>query len=117
VLHKVQRHGLLSLLDGIATSLSSAITDPFGQFGATSPCEIWHHQDQLILTWLLSTLSPSILAQAISCDSLAALWLLLHQTYSAKSQSQALELKLQLQTLKKAISYTECLTKLNAISL
>jgi gag-polypeptide of LTR copia-type len=80
--------------------------------------DIWIRQDRLILAWLRSSLSSSILIHAISCETVADLWQLLHRTCSARSQARALELKLHLQTLKKEeITYTEFLTCLNSITL
>jgi hypothetical protein len=53
-------------------------------------------QDQLILAWLLSSLGPDILRQAISYETSADLWRMLHSSYSAQSTSRMLELKLSL---------------------
>ncbi|KAJ1699274.1 hypothetical protein LUZ63_007786 [Rhynchospora breviuscula] len=61
----------------------------------------WHQQDQLILAWLFSSISPPILAQVLHAESSEQLWCQLHQIYTSQSLAKVLELKLQLQTLKK----------------
>ena len=41
----------------------------------------WHRQDQLILNWLRSSLSDTLLGQVVSCDSSAELWKSLQQSF------------------------------------
>jgi hypothetical protein len=101
VLHVIRGHGLLSFLESSSSTDSSTTSASTGGTGSTSQSDQWQRQDQLILAWLLSSLGKEILPQAISCETSADLWRMLHSTYSAQSTSRVLELKLQLQTLKK----------------
>lgn len=61
----------------------------------------WHRQDQLLLSWLLSSLTESILGQVVSCQTSAELWRLLQRTFSASSQARLSELRRSLQTATK----------------
>jgi gag-polypeptide of LTR copia-type len=61
----------------------------------------WQQQDQLILAGIFNSISQSILAQVINCNSSFQLWLKLQQIHGSQSLSRVLELKLQLQTSKK----------------
>jgi gag-polypeptide of LTR copia-type len=67
-----------------------------------NPCfSHWHRQDQLILSWLCSSLSDTILNQVVSCDTSATLWKSLQQFFSATSQARLSELRRSLQTTTK----------------
>ena len=48
----------------------------------------WNKQDQLLLSWLRSSLSDTILGQVVSCKTSAELWTLLQQTFSATSRAR-----------------------------
>ena len=61
----------------------------------------WYQQDQLLLTWLRSSLSETILNQTVSCSTSAQLWHLLQQSFSATSRARRTELRRALQTTTK----------------
>ena len=63
--------------------------------------EQWNREDQLLLSWLLSSVPTTILDQVIRCTTLHELWTNLEHLYSSHSKSKLLQLKIQLQTLKK----------------
>ncbi|XP_047331239.1 uncharacterized protein LOC124934779 [Impatiens glandulifera] len=79
---------------------------------------IWEEQDQRILSWLLSTLSESILAQVVgeSCTTSKAFWSALERTFASQSQARLMQLRLQLQTVKKGLlPMAEYLQKIKSI--
>lgn len=93
--------GLMSHLIG-SSSLPSSLTLLYNGTVTSNPTyEAWMKQDQLILDWLLNSLSDDVLPQVVTCDTARALWHSLEQTYASQSQSPAMDLRLQLQTLKK----------------
>lgn len=55
-------------------------------------------QDRLLLGWLRSTISGTVLSQYVSCQTAAALWTALHRVYSAISTARVMELRRLLQT-------------------
>jgi gag-polypeptide of LTR copia-type len=61
----------------------------------------WRRQDQLLLTWLRSSLSDTILGQVVSCNTSSELWQLLQQTFSATSRARRAELRRSLQNVTK----------------
>jgi len=53
-------------------------------------------QDQLILSWILTGVSMSILPQVVSYKTSAAIWQTLKRMYASSTQSRQLHLSLQL---------------------
>jgi len=58
-------------------------------------------QDQLILSWLLTGISPTILPQVVSFRTSAGVWQCLRKLYASSTQTCQLHLRLQLQTIRK----------------
>lgn len=74
-------------------------------------------QDQLILAWMRTSLTETIQAQVVSCNTTAELWSSLTQIFSATSRAQLTDLRRQLQTTSKgASSYSEYLQRMRQIS-
>ncbi|KAJ3701404.1 hypothetical protein LUZ61_005109 [Rhynchospora tenuis] len=94
-------HGLMGYLDGSATPPARTIVDGDGAIVPNPEFQQWQQQDQLILAWIFSSLSQSMLAQVVNCQSAAELWITITQIYGSHSMAKELDLKLQLQTLKK----------------
>ncbi|XP_047335775.1 uncharacterized protein LOC124939337 [Impatiens glandulifera] len=65
--------------------------------------EAWEEKDQRIISWLLSTLSDSILAQVVgdACETSSCLWATLERMFATQSRARLVQLRLQLQTQKK----------------
>ena len=78
--------------------------------------EQWNREDQLLLSWLLSSLPTTILGQMIWCTTLHELWTTLEHLYSSCSKAKLLQLKIQLQTLKKgSLSISDYFAKMKNI--
>jgi hypothetical protein len=65
VLPHVRGHDLLGHLDGSRVAPSDSTSSDF---------KIWFRQDQLLLAWLLSSISESVVSQIIHCNTSAELW-------------------------------------------
>ncbi|GAV73677.1 UBN2 domain-containing protein [Cephalotus follicularis] len=61
----------------------------------------WHKQDQLLLSWLLSSLTESVHAQVVGLDTLLAVWQYLTSAFASQSQARITQLCLSLHSLKK----------------
>ncbi|KAL5704422.1 hypothetical protein ACHQM5_022856 [Ranunculus cassubicifolius] len=61
----------------------------------------WQKQDQILLGWLLSSLSETVLAQVVGLSTSRDVWLALEKHYSSKSKSRVLHLRRELHNLKK----------------
>ena len=57
---------------------------------------LWRRTDQFVLSWLLSSISKQMLGHVIHCKSASEVWIVLEQTFSAKSKARALQLRLSL---------------------
>ncbi|KAL5803075.1 hypothetical protein ACOSQ4_031380 [Xanthoceras sorbifolium] len=62
---------------------------------------VWKKADQILLCWLLGTLSPSVLGQVTRCITSLEMWTKLERVYSQQSMARILQLRQQLQSIKK----------------
>jgi histone deacetylase 1/2 len=76
----------------------------------------WDRQDSLILSWLLSTLSESILARVVSCRHSYQVWDAIFTHFHYLTKVKATQLRLELRTLKKGTrSCSEYLQRISTI--
>ncbi|CAA0842233.1 Unknown protein [Striga hermonthica] len=76
---------------------------------------IWVRQDQLLMSWLLSSLSKNLLIMMVGKTTSREVWLSLESNFSGLSKARLMHHKLQLQTLKKgSTSMREFLGKVKA---
>ncbi|KAL5850765.1 hypothetical protein ACOSQ4_008778 [Xanthoceras sorbifolium] len=61
----------------------------------------WKKSDQILLFWLISTLSQKLVEQVTKCKSSLEAWTKLQNLYSQKSMAKILNLSQQLQTITK----------------
>ncbi|KAL5734368.1 hypothetical protein ACOSP7_032229 [Xanthoceras sorbifolium] len=61
----------------------------------------WKKSDQILLFWLISILSQKVVGQVTKCKSSFDAWTKLQNLYSQKSMAKILNLRQQLQTIKK----------------
>jgi gag-polypeptide of LTR copia-type len=101
ILAIMRGHGLISFIDGSQDPPSLTINSSDGTTSTNPAFLNWHKQDQLILAWIFNSLSPSILAQVINCETSRQLWIEINQMHTSQSMARVLELKLKLQTSKK----------------
>jgi hypothetical protein len=73
VLPVIRGHGLLSFLESSSSAALSTLTASPGANSTDLTSDMRQRQDQLILAWLLSSLGPDILPQAIGCETSADL--------------------------------------------
>ncbi|KAL5761071.1 hypothetical protein ACOSQ2_019909 [Xanthoceras sorbifolium] len=74
----------------------------------------WRKADKLLVCWLLSTISPSIIGEVISRVSAHDVWSTLKCLFSQQSLAKVLQLKQQLQNAKKG-SISEFVLKVKGI--
>uniref|UniRef100_A0A2N9GZ53 Reverse transcriptase Ty1/copia-type domain-containing protein n=1 Tax=Fagus sylvatica TaxID=28930 RepID=A0A2N9GZ53_FAGSY len=66
--------------------------------------QAWHLQDQLILSALISSLSETILAHVVKCNSSRDVWLALERMFTSHSRARIMQIHYQLATLRKGDS-------------
>ena len=62
---------------------------------------IWKSKEKALLTFLSSTLSPSVLALTVGCATAIEVWKVLENRFSSVSRSHIMNLKSELHNLKK----------------
>ena len=68
---------------------------------------IWKSKEKALLTFMSSTLTPSILAFTVGCTSVMEVWKVLENRFSSISRSHILNLKGELHNLKKGNDYVD----------
>uniref|UniRef100_A0A5K1BKM3 Retrotransposon gag domain-containing protein n=1 Tax=Nymphaea colorata TaxID=210225 RepID=A0A5K1BKM3_9MAGN len=61
----------------------------------------WHRGDQLLLSWIISSLSEVVHSQVVGLDSSYKIWTTIKRIYAAQSRAKVQQLKSVLQNLKK----------------
>ncbi|TXG51461.1 hypothetical protein EZV62_023985 [Acer yangbiense] len=74
--------------------------------------QLTEQQDQILLCWILSSISQDLLPQLVGVATSCEAWNIIERLFSSQSKANMMQLKLQLQTLKKGTSsMTEYLMK------
>ncbi|KAH9659677.1 hypothetical protein KPL70_023950 [Citrus sinensis] len=77
----------------------------------------WKRQDQLLLSWIMSSMSLEILSLVVSSQTSLELWKKLEKQFGSESMAKKVHLKMLLSNLRKgSVSMTEYFTKLKTIS-
>ena len=68
---------------------------------------IWKSKEKASLTFMSSTLTPSILDLTVGCTSALEVWKVLENKFSSISRSHIMNLKGELHNLKKGTNYVD----------
>ena len=102
VLPTVKAYDLEGFLIGTKSSSSLSPEDP-----VNSEFIQWNRLDQFLLSWLLSSISYSMLGHIIHCKTASEIWKTLEQIFSTKSKARILNLRFMLQSTKKGSMTSE----------
>lgn len=96
-------HDLMGFVDGTNEYPEKFLCDKENKKTTTSnPAYIeWNKQDQNLLSWLRATLSEHVLSQVVGLRTSRAVWTTIEQRFASLSRTHTIELKRQLQNLKK----------------
>jgi len=89
-------HEVLGIVDGSESCPPQYLpnsTDPNPAFA------LWQKKDQLVLSWILCSLSPTILSSVYGLNTSRSAWAYLAGRYADQSRSRISHLKRQLQSL------------------
>ncbi|KAH9673912.1 retrovirus-related pol polyprotein from transposon RE1 [Citrus sinensis] len=121
ILSFVRANGLEDLLDGSKTS-----PDQFLQSEAESASidaelnpvyTTWKRKDQLLLSWLMSSISVEILSLVVNSETPLKLWTSLEQQFGSETSAKKVHLKIMLNNLRKgSMTVTEFFGKLKTIT-
>uniref|UniRef100_A0A2N9ILA5 Uncharacterized protein n=1 Tax=Fagus sylvatica TaxID=28930 RepID=A0A2N9ILA5_FAGSY len=77
----------------------------------------WHQQDQMILSWINNSLSPTVLSTVAQFTSSQATWSSLEKRYASQSKNRILQLRHDLLTVKgEGLSISDFVDKINQIA-
>jgi histone deacetylase 1/2 len=77
----------------------------------------WLVQDQMLFTWLLSTLAESVLPRTISCRHAHQVWEEIHNYSTAQTKAKIRQLRSELKTVKKGTkTVTEFILRVRAVA-
>ncbi|KAL5799256.1 hypothetical protein ACOSQ4_032140 [Xanthoceras sorbifolium] len=77
----------------------------------------WKKNDQLLVCWMISTLSPSVVGEVTQCVTAHEVWIILERLYSRQSKVSVLHIRSQMQTLKKgSMSMGDYILKMKSLA-
>jgi hypothetical protein len=92
ILPHARGHDLLGFLDGSYPPPSDIVLTSTGAAIPNPDFITWMRQDQLLLAWLLSSISESVVSQVIHCTTSAELWHELTLRFSSQSLASVMDL-------------------------
>ncbi len=98
----LEGQNLFGYVDGTIPQPPKLIPDSTSGLLITNPAHLsWFHQDRMIFSAIISTLSVETLPHVIGLTTSRDVWTTLETLFAAQSQSRILQLKQQLSNLKK----------------
>jgi len=98
----LEGQNLFGYVDGTHPQPPQLIPDSTSCLLLSNPeYQSWYHQDKMIFSAIISTLSVEALPHVIGFSTSREVWLTLETLFSAQSQSRIMQLKHQVATLKK----------------
>ncbi|OVA09277.1 hypothetical protein BVC80_8359g5 [Macleaya cordata] len=61
----------------------------------------WYRQDKIILSWILSSLTESVVSRVMGFSTSHGVWMALENQYASRSQAHLIQLQRELQTIRK----------------
>ena len=122
ILSSVRAHGLDDFLLGLRTAPQQYLTQGGVNGGpqvqvANPDFANWIRYDQFLVSWLVSSISESMLGHVNRCRTSAEIWLTLERMFATQSKARILQLRLKLQTLKKeSLSVDEYILKMREVA-
>ena len=78
--------------------------------------KLWQRQDQLLVSWLFSSMTEGVLARMVKCESAAQVWSTIQIYFAAQIRAKVSQFKSQLQRTKKNdLSMNEYLLKIRKL--
>ena len=127
ILSTIRANGLESLLDGTRKCPNQFLNQETAslspdQVTAVEPQENpefnnWKRQDQLLLSWLMLSISVEILSLVVNSNSANELWINIEEQFGSETGAKKVHLKMLLNNLKKgSMTITEYFSKLKAVN-
>ncbi|KAL3639631.1 hypothetical protein CASFOL_017538 [Castilleja foliolosa] len=108
-------YGLEGYLTGDITAPATLITATDGVLTPNPEYSKWRRQDQLLVSWLLSSLTESLLITTVGLSTASDIWRSIENVFANQNKAKVMQIRLQLQTLKKGgLSMREYLNKVKS---
>ncbi|KAH6790100.1 hypothetical protein C2S51_005106 [Perilla frutescens var. frutescens] len=101
ILATIRAHGYDDLLSPILIPPPQTISTPNHDRRLNPEFQLWFRRDQFLLSWIIGSISESMIGHVTRCTSSRDLWLTLKSLFQSQSKARVMQLKLQLQTQKK----------------
>ncbi|CAA0819588.1 Unknown protein, partial [Striga hermonthica] len=102
ILTAIRGYGLESFISATTSPPDRFITPEEGNLPMLNPeYDIWQRQDQLLASWILSSLSQGNLILVVGLSSSKEIWNALEKNFASQSRARIMQHKLELQTMKK----------------
>ncbi|KAL4325113.1 hypothetical protein GQ457_11G022720 [Hibiscus cannabinus] len=101
VLLAVRSLRLEKLLTGSLTAPPVTVRSADGTMVENEAYEVFVAQDSALASWLLSTISPSLLPQFVGAETAAAIWSIVLRFFASRSTTTVMSLHYKLHSLKK----------------
>ena len=95
-------YSMLDHLDGSIPKLDQFLTTETGIQAVNPEFLVWSKKDKALLSLLYSTCSSSVLAMVVGKSSSQEVWNTLEERFTSTTRSSVLNLKLELQSIKKS---------------
>ncbi|KAK6135879.1 hypothetical protein DH2020_030366 [Rehmannia glutinosa] len=119
ILATVKAHGFDDFLSGKASAPSPFIEASSSSSGPVpNPAySIWIRRDQLLFSWIISSISESMMGYVSRCTTFAELWTVLETSFRSHSRARVQHLRAQLHASKKGeLSIAEYILKMQGIA-
>ncbi|KAH9766800.1 retrovirus-related pol polyprotein from transposon RE1 [Citrus sinensis] len=121
ILSSVRANELESVLDGSRICPDQFLSSTQGNSTVASrenpQFAVWRKQDQMLLSWLLSSISVKILSLVVNSKTSYELWSSLEQQFGSKTAAKKVHFKMMLNNLKKgSMTMTEYFSKLKSVT-
>ncbi|KAG8489332.1 hypothetical protein CXB51_017400 [Gossypium anomalum] len=109
-------YGLLGFVDGTLSLPSCFLASPDGSLVPNSAAQVFDQQDQLLTSWLLSTVSSSCLASFTDARSACDVWTTAARLFAADTGAKQSQIRHELRSLTKgALSIKEYVAKITTL--
>ena len=126
VLSSIRGNGLEGYIDGSRICPSQFLSPEARSEGSSSSSiegqespeyAAWRRQDQLLLSWILSSMNVDILSLVVSSKTSFELWKNLEKQFGSESMTMKVHLKMLLSNLRKgSLTMSEYFTKLKSVT-
>jgi histone deacetylase 1/2 len=123
ILPYLRSQGLIGHVDGSTPAPSQTISvEPSEKTGGrriivNPEYTAWYHQDQLVLSFINSSLTEEILANMVGVTTARNTWVILEKMFASSSRAKVMQIRMQLSTIqKKDLSITNYYNKVKHLS-